>query len=151
MSEQRCSACAAFAAVVLLLLPCSAPALEIPEAVREVIDRSAVTLVTGRTTARHSSGSGAVLTDDGLVITSAHVVGCTRSIKLVLAGRKKPLLAYPVAIDDGADLALLQLSFVPPDLSPIELAEEVPPPGRRGAQGDEPRPSSCSPLKVQEN
>ena len=56
-----------------------------------------------------SSGSGFIVREDGYVLTNAHVVGSTRSVKVKLASGKV-VKGEVTDLDQVADLALLKLS-----------------------------------------
>lgn len=54
-------------------------------------------------------GSGVMLSEDGLLLTAAHVVEDTRAIAVLVPGRPDPLPAYVVYQDSARDFALLRV------------------------------------------
>lgn len=101
--------------------------------VRAVVDAVAPSVVTisadlpmGR-----SVGTGVVLTEDGEVLTNAHVVADARTIRVRLPGETEPIQAELVAADSGNDLALLRIDrngLVPATFAPtseVEIGDEV--------------------------
>lgn len=57
-----------------------------------------------------SSGSGLVLTADGLVVTNAHVIEGARTVKVRLCEAEEELPAVVVGLDTGTDIALLRIA-----------------------------------------
>ena len=57
-----------------------------------------------------SVGTGVIITDDGEVLTNAHVVQGATTIRVRLAGETEPREANLLAADPGNDLALLRMS-----------------------------------------
>ncbi len=74
-----------------------------------------------------STGSGVILSDDGYIITNAHVVEGARSVRVKLndhAGRRNSLWeAKVIGSDRLFDLALLKISAA--DLKPMEFANAL--------------------------
>ena len=69
-------------------------------------------------------GTGVVLTDDGQILTNAHVVSGARDVHVRLAGETEPRAAEVLAADTGNDLALVQLNDLDgATLVPATLAE----------------------------
>ena len=56
-----------------------------------------------------AAGTGIVLTSDGEVLTNYHVVESSTSVKVTIASTGKAYTASVVGVDQGADVALLQL------------------------------------------
>ncbi len=56
-----------------------------------------------------SVGTGIIATSDGEIVTNAHVVEGSTSLRVRLAGETEPRLATLLAIDIGNDLALLDI------------------------------------------
>jgi putative serine protease PepD len=65
-------------------------------------------------------GTGVVVSDDGEILTNAHVVAGTSEIRVRLAGETEPREAELVASDAGNDLVLLRIDAS--DLIPVEFA-----------------------------
>ncbi|HVF33184.1 MAG TPA: trypsin-like peptidase domain-containing protein [Acidimicrobiales bacterium] len=66
------------------------------------------------------AGSGVILTDDGEVLTNAHVVAGASAVRVLVAGEAQPRTATIVGADPTADLALLRLDG-PGGLRTVEL------------------------------
>ena len=66
-------------------------------------------------------GSGVVVSSDGRIMTAAHVIQDAGAIKVQFLGGKT-VAARVLASEQAADLALLQLDPVPPDLKAATLA-----------------------------
>jgi len=66
-------------------------------------------------------GSGVVVSSDGRIMTAAHVIQDAGTIKVQFLGGKT-VAARVLASEQAADLALLQLDPVPPDLHAATLA-----------------------------
>lgn len=62
------------------------------------------------------SGTGFMVTDDGLVATNAHMVGNSRSIEVLLGSDRGSVPARIIQVDEEIDLALLAIQ-VPEDVS----------------------------------
>ena len=56
-----------------------------------------------------STGTGIIVSDDGEIVTNAHVVEFAASISVLLAGETEPTPAELLALDTGNDLALLRV------------------------------------------
>lgn len=56
-----------------------------------------------------STGTGIIVSNDGEIVTNAHVVEFAASISVLLAGETEPTPAELLAIDGGNDLALLRV------------------------------------------
>jgi putative serine protease PepD len=74
----------------------------------DVAGRSVVT-ISADTPTGVSIGTGVVLTEDGEVLTNAHVVDDATAIRVRLPGETEPREAALLAADAGNDLALLRL------------------------------------------
>jgi S1-C subfamily serine protease len=103
-------------------------------AVAEVVGPSVVTVVAdiGTGVARQGSvGTGVIITEDGEIVTNAHVVEGSTAIRVRLAGETEPREATLLASDPGNDLALLRIAgdgfpaatFADPDS--IRIGDEV--------------------------
>jgi len=55
------------------------------------------------------AGTGMIITDDGMVLTNAHVVRGATSIEVTLFGEKEPRFADLVGADPGADVAVIRI------------------------------------------
>jgi S1-C subfamily serine protease len=102
--------------------------------VAERVGPSVVTIsadVEGGAVAGEAVGTGVVVSEDGEILTNAHVIANASEIRVRLAGETEPTDAEVVASDLGNDLALLQIeaddlapaAFAPPD--DVELGDEV--------------------------
>ena len=133
---------AAVLASTLLVFATSAQAFSAAEVYREAA--SSVVLIFGfEDNGAGSSGTGSILTPDGLVLTNNHVIARGESGKLYsnlvvyfkpspISGDntkdlKTPYLVDVVARDAGLDLALLRVKNPPPGLRPLPIgdSEEV--------------------------
>jgi putative serine protease PepD len=96
----------------------------------EVAGRSVVT-ISADTPRGGSIGTGVVVTEDGEVLTNAHVVEEATAIRVRLPGETEPREAALLAADAGNDLALLRLDaegLVPAtfaDPASVRLGDEV--------------------------
>ena len=91
--------------------------------VAERVGPSVVTIsadVDGGTVAGEAVGTGVVVSEDGEILTNAHVIADATEIRVRLAGETEPTEAEVVASDVGNDLALLQIDA--DDLMPAEFA-----------------------------
>ena len=78
----------------------------------------------GRELKREASGSGTIITPDGLVITNHHVAGRTRAITCTLANREE-LPAELVGTDPLSDIAVLRLRPPVPRTFPVATFGDV--------------------------
>jgi putative serine protease PepD len=91
--------------------------------VAERVGPSVVTIsadVEGGAGAGEAVGTGVVVSDDGEILTNAHVIADATEIRVRLAGETEPRAADLVASDLGNDLALLQIEA--DDLTPAKFA-----------------------------
>lgn len=100
-------------------------AIDVPRAVGEAIHAGAVGI--------HYQGAGGtylgsgMVIGDGYVLTAAHVVGCTDVMFVKGLADQKKRKARVVAIDDGADLALLHVKLPrKTPLTGVAIAETQP-------------------------
>jgi S1-C subfamily serine protease len=76
-------------------------------------------------------GTGVVMSEDGEIITNAHVIADATEVRVRLAGETEPTEAELVATDVGNDLALLHIDaddLVPADFAPpdeVAIGDEV--------------------------
>jgi S1-C subfamily serine protease len=76
-------------------------------------------------------GTGMIITEDGQILTNAHVIEDARTVSVRLAGETEPVRAMVVASDPSNDLALIQIdaSGLPPvtfsDPSSVRVGDEV--------------------------
>ena len=54
-------------------------------------------------------GTGVILTDDGEILTNAHVVADASKVRVVLDGQTEPIDATVLGVDVGNDLALIKI------------------------------------------
>jgi putative serine protease PepD len=59
-------------------------------------------------------GTGVIVSEDGEIVTNAHVVAGASEIRVRLAGNTEPIVADLVATDPGNDLALLRIDLDKP-------------------------------------
>jgi serine protease Do len=78
----------------------------------------------GRELKREASGSGTIITADGLVITNHHVAGRTRAITCTLANREE-IPAELVGTDPLSDIAVLRLRPATPRTFPVATFGDV--------------------------
>jgi serine protease Do len=78
----------------------------------------------GRELKREASGSGTIITPDGLVITNHHVAGRTRAIRCTLANREE-IPAELVGTDPLSDIAVLRLRPASPRKFPVAAFGDV--------------------------
>lgn len=78
----------------------------------------------GRELKREASGSGTIITPDGLVITNHHVAGRTRAITCTLANREE-IPAELVGTDPLSDIAVLRLRPPAPRTFPVATFGDV--------------------------
>lgn len=90
-----------------------------------------VVLITGMSDYGRSSGSGMVLTEDGLVLTNYHVVADTATLSVEIADTGQSFDAVLLGRNVWSDVALLRLEgasgLVTVDLSqkPVQMGDEV--------------------------
>ncbi|HEX9426563.1 MAG TPA: S1C family serine protease [Candidatus Polarisedimenticolia bacterium] len=91
--------------------------------------------------AGHGAGSGVVVSEDGLIITSAHVISGSSDVRIQFPGGGD-LEARVVSIDEASDLALLRAAGS--GLHPLVFSASLPPSGTpafilgdRGGDGPE--------------
>ena len=78
----------------------------------------------GRELKREASGSGTIISPDGLVITNHHVAGRTRAIACTLANREE-IPADLVGTDPLSDIAVLRLRPTTPRTFPVASFGDV--------------------------
>jgi serine protease Do len=78
----------------------------------------------GRELKREASGSGTIISPDGLVITNHHVAGRTRAITCTLASREE-IPAELVGTDPLSDIAVLRLRPATPRTFPVATFGDV--------------------------
>lgn len=100
-------------AVLINNLPLSTTSL--PEHIKDT-RKAAVVVQAG---AGH--GSGYFITDQGHIITNAHVVGNALRVRVVTAGRADKLIAEVLRVDTVRDVALLKLESMPENMNIITL------------------------------
>lgn len=66
-------------------------------------------------------GSGYFISDQGHILTNAHVVGYAGRARIVSSGKKEKMVAEVLRIDRKRDVALLRLETLPPDLDIVTL------------------------------
>jgi putative serine protease PepD len=100
------------------------------KAVAEQVGPSVVT-ISADVTGGEAVGSGVVVSEDGDVLTNAHVIADATEVRVRLAGQTEPTEAELVATDAGNDLALLHIDaddLVPADFAPpgdVAIGDEV--------------------------
>lgn len=67
--------------------------------------------------AGQTHGSGVFITDQGHIITNAHVVGNAKRVRIVTSGKKHKLKAEVLRVARKRDIALLKLEDMPADLT----------------------------------
>ena len=112
----------------------AAPAPGQTAEVQAALDRVAPSLVRihvvsvdfqdGRELKREASGSGTIISPDGLVITNHHVAGRTRAISCTLANREE-IPAELVGTDPLSDIAILRLRPATPRTFPVATFGDV--------------------------
>jgi serine protease Do len=116
---------ALLAAVLIGLLSGAAAAVASAQAVADLFGRVATTVVVVRAESADGVvgevGSGVVVSSDGRVMTTAHVVRDAPAIRVRFLGGKT-VTARVLAFEQAADLALLQLEQAPPGLQAATLA-----------------------------
>ena len=76
----------------------------------------------GKTTTERGLGSGVIISDDGKVVTAAHVVQSVDAVHVELVDGRK-VMGRVVNSDPTADLALLQMDTVPDNFASVELGD----------------------------
>ena len=100
------------------------------KAVAEQVGPSVVT-ISADVTGGEAVGTGVVVSDDGDILTNAHVVSDASEVRVRLAGQTEPTEAELVATDAGNDLALLHIDaddLVPADFAPpgdVAIGDQV--------------------------
>jgi putative serine protease PepD len=103
-------------------------------AVADYVAPSVVTIIAdveGPLGATASIGTGVITTEDGEIVTNAHVVENASEIRVRLSGETEPRQATLLAADGGNDLALLRIAgdnFVPAtfaDPDSIRIGDQV--------------------------
>jgi putative serine protease PepD len=100
------------------------------KAVAQQIGPSVVT-ISADVTGGEAVGTGVVVSDDGDILTNAHVIVDATEIRVRLPGETEPTEAELVAADGGNDLALLHIDaddLVPADFAPpgaVAIGDEV--------------------------
>ncbi len=79
---------------------------------------------------RRLAGTGCVIQDDGLILTAAHLFRQSRNEIEVLMADRVRLPATLIAVDEGHDLALLELPKRETPIPHIPLAEQMAAPGK---------------------
>lgn len=81
-----------------------------PRAIAVITDPGLVNIISfGRTNQATSTGTGIVISANGLVVTNAHVVARARLIEVTLGTSAMVYAAKIIARDPGEDIALLQV------------------------------------------
>ena len=118
----------ALAAVSLISWPLAADAQDLRTVFKEVsptvvvIRASGQEITSGGTTRFLETGSGVLISQDGKVMTAAHVVHAMSDIKVQFLGGET-VTARIVASEPAADLSLLQLERVPPEARVARMAD----------------------------
>ena len=118
----------ALAAVSLISWPRAADAQDLRTVFKEVsptvvvIRASGQEITSGGTTRFLETGSGVLISQDGKVMTAAHVVHAMSDIKVQFLGGET-VTARIVASEPAADLSLLQLERVPPEARVARMAD----------------------------
>ncbi len=130
-TARRFTAASVVLSTVFVLLPQPARAQSLSD-VFERVQRAVVTIRTtehelGAAGARKTvtvsgQGSGVLISDDGKVLTAAHVVDAASDIVVEFSDGNR-VRARVVASEPDADVSLLQLERVPPGRSPVRLAD----------------------------
>ncbi|WP_208103824.1 S1C family serine protease [Flagellimonas ochracea] len=96
--------------------------LKVNDAVVEIISNSKDRSNPEYTVYEEGLGSGVVISEDGLILTAAHVVQTAEKVKIKFTfGKEIP--AKIIRLSKGADVALLKLAWIPEDLAVAELAD----------------------------
>ncbi len=89
-------------------------------AIADLVGPSVVTVVSVASGVVVGTGSGVILTDDGEIVTNAHVVAGAEEVRIRLAGETEPRPARVLASDPSQDLALLRVDVT--GLAPATIA-----------------------------
>ncbi len=76
-----------------------------------------------------SHGSGFFITQQGHILTNAHVVGDALRVRVVSADKEEKMIAEVLRRDPARDVALLKLEDIPPDLKITTLPVQTTWPG----------------------
>ena len=73
-------------------------------------------------------GSGFFITDEGHILTNAHVVGNAERMRIVTSGKHEALVAEVLRMDRTRDVALLKLEDIPHGMTinPLPIKREIP-------------------------
>ena len=118
----------AFAAVTLVSWPPLAVAQDLRKVFKDVSPSVVVIRASGQeitssgTTHFSETGSGVLISQDGKVMTAAHVVHSMTDIEVQFLGGEA-VAARVVASEPAADLSLLQLERVPSDARAARMAD----------------------------
>jgi len=66
-------------------------------------------------------GSGFFISEQGHILTNAHVVGDAQRIRIITANKKDKLIAEVLRVEKARDVALLKLEEIPPGLDIVTL------------------------------
>jgi len=80
--------------------------------------------VSGATQPTLATGSGFVISEDGLVLTNAHVIAAATDVRVTFSG-DRTIAARTVGKDPDTDLALLRVDPDELDLAPLELGDSA--------------------------
>ena len=123
------------AALLALALVCALPALGQSQSLNEVYRRVSTSVVVIRAQGQEVTadgtirfreiGSGVLISPDGKVATAAHVVLSLENITVEFLG-EDPVPARVIAVEQWADIALIQVSVVPRGATVSKLADSDP-------------------------
>lgn len=83
-----------------------------------------VVAITSTRKSAHGMGSGVILREDGLILTSHHVVDGAGRIQVSILGQSRVLEASLLAGDSRTDIALIKLRDLPPiRLHPLKMGD----------------------------
>ncbi|MFN8020244.1 MAG: trypsin-like peptidase domain-containing protein [Acidimicrobiales bacterium] len=88
--------------------------------VAERMSRSVVTVNSLSNGEVFGTGTGVIITDDGEIVTNAHVVADAETVRVRLAGETEPRDAEVIAVDEPNDLALVRIDAT--GLTPATIA-----------------------------
>ena len=97
------------------------PAVVILHTFEQVPTSTGSSIVTSMSTAE-GLGSGVLISDDGKILTAAHVVHLSNSVHVEFPNGKK-VLGRVIASDPAADIALLQINEIPADAKVVPLGD----------------------------